>query len=178
MRRPAPEDHRRRCAAELAERVVAELRELGDALAREELWGCATRRRLPRRRLRAVLAKLGDVPLTIRIGPGAGLAVVTVLLVEGRERSERPANAHLRVRVPEARDDTSKPRGRSRRLGDLDLREIFLGRKWVNCHPERSEGSGRAAPRSRVLFGVARAARARSCSLPRSADPSSLRSTG
>ena len=56
------------------------------------------RRRLIRDRLRAVLAKLGDLAMFIRAGPGAALAIEAILLIHLQQcfRAAQPAHSAYR----------------------------------------------------------------------------------
>src|SRR5213080_805712 len=99
-----------RQAAQLTELVIGQRGQFGDAVPGEDIWRRASRRRLPRRSLRGILTELGDMTIAVWIGPGAGLTVVAVLLVDRRERPERASNAHLAKGVAKARQHAANSR--------------------------------------------------------------------
>src|SRR5260221_10799762 len=96
----------------------------------EELRRAARERRLAGHGLRAVFAELGDLALTVRIGPGAARTIEAVLLIELEQRLERALDAHRAKTM--ARRLVDGREARRRQVAPAHARGVLLER-WLRA---------------------------------------------
>ena len=115
-------DHGMRDAALLAEPVLVMSRQVGDAVAREELRGRPVLGRLLGDSLGAVLAELSGVPvLRVGVRPRAAHAVEAVGLVELEQRLGGVLESHVRQRALQRHAYAGHARGGTLGVVDLEL---------------------------------------------------------